>query len=63
MFEEFEDAELFFSDPVSSISLSIYFVTKLTGIRQTFPVASLLTKYLLLPFKQGFVALPQLHLS
>ncbi|XP_065643787.1 uncharacterized protein LOC136075223 [Hydra vulgaris] len=63
VFEEFEDMELFFSDPVSSISLAIYFVTKLTGIRRTFPIASLMTKYILLPFKQGFVALPQMHFS
>lgn len=61
VFEEFERLESFFTDPLDSSILSIYCVQKLSGIRTVCPVAGVETKCVLLPYKNVFVAMPQMH--
>ena len=63
MFEAFENPELFFSDPLDSKVISVYLVTKLSGIRHDFTFTNISTKCFLLPYKNGFVVFPQMHSS
>lgn len=63
LFEEFDLMEPFFTDPLDSDLVFVYFVSKLNGIRHVFPMSSLSCKYVLLPYKSGFVALRQMHQS
>jgi len=61
LFEEFEVAEPFFTDPLDSRAVSVYFVSKLSGIRSVYPLNTAASKYVLLPYKHGFVALKEMH--
>ena len=63
MFEEFIDASSFFSQPLDSQSLRIFLVQKLSGVHTVFPLNAVTKKYVLLPYKSGFVAVPQMHKS
>ena len=61
VFERFHHMEDFFSYPIRSISLGIFTVARLTGQLQSALVADIVKKYILLPHKQGYVAVPFLH--
>jgi len=41
----------------------VYFVSKLAGIRNVYSLNDVASKYVLLPYKHGFVALRQMHQS
>ena len=61
IFEEFSRREQFFSDPICSDNLSIYFVVLSDNPHQIFPIPLVKRKYVMLPYKHGFVIMPQLH--
>jgi len=63
VFEEFIDASSYFSQPLDSQSLCIFLVQKLSGVHTVFPLNAVTKKYVLLPYKSGFVAVPQMHKS
>jgi len=63
LFEEFTVVESFFSDPLDSQDVFVYFVSKLAGIRNVYSLNDVASKYVLLPYKHGFVALRQMHQS
>ena len=63
VFEEFKNHEDCFNDPLDSRTLSIFFVTNLCGERSAHPITSVDTKCVQLPYKDGFVILPQMHQS
>ncbi|XP_065652632.1 uncharacterized protein LOC136079889 isoform X1 [Hydra vulgaris] len=46
MFEEFAALESFFTDPLSSNNLSIFYASKMTGINKVYPLSDLKIKYL-----------------
>ena len=54
-------SESFFTDPLDSADIAIYFVSKPTGIRNTVPISVTKTKCVLLPYKRGYVAIPLIH--
>jgi len=56
LFEEFTVVESFFSDPLDSRDVFVYFVSKLTGTRNVYSLNDV-SKFVLLPYKHGFVAL------
>lgn len=57
----FEDCDSFFNYPIDSACLGIYFVSKLSKNLHVVSIDELQRKMVLLPFKSGYVALPQLH--
>lgn len=63
IFEEFIDQNYFFNKPLDSRILAIFYAEKLSGIHTVFSLNISRTKYVLLPYKNGFVALPQMHTS
>ena len=63
LFEAYENCESFFMEPLDSKSLSIFFVTKQSGIKVIFPITSISAKCLSLPYKSGFVVFPQMHFA
>jgi len=63
VFEEFENVESFFEEPLDSKTVSVFYVNKLSGTRVVYAVADVKTKCVMLPYKQGFVVIPQLHFS
>nr|XP_047131573.1 uncharacterized protein LOC124810559 isoform X1 [Hydra vulgaris] len=62
MFEEFAALESFFTDPLSSNNLSIFYASKMTGINKIYPLSDINIKYLQIPYKSGFIVMRQLHL-
>jgi hypothetical protein len=62
LFEEFANVESFFEDPLNSKNLNIFLVNKLNDTKKIHPLA-VKAKYVLLPNKQGFVVMPQMHLN
>ena len=61
VFEEFSCPEPFFQDPIDSTSLSIFFVSRLSGVHTIVPLSSIVTICVKLPFKHGFVVLPRMQ--
>ena len=59
--EEFDRTESFFHYPIDSLCLRIALVSKLSGRLGVVTASKLSKKMVLLPFKDKFVALPQLH--
>lgn len=57
----FENYESFFSYPIDSTCLGIHFVSNLSKDLHVVLVEELRRKIVLLPFKSGYVAFPQLH--
>nr|XP_047125729.1 uncharacterized protein LOC124807648 [Hydra vulgaris] len=62
VFQKYELLQPFFTDPMNSDLLSIFFAEKLSCFNSIFPIADLDCKYVQLPFKNGFVIIPQMHL-
>ena len=52
-----------FTDPLDSQDLHIYVVRKLSGIRKIVSLENLTSKYVILPFKNDFVVMPQMHMN
>ena len=61
MFEGFSVVRSFFTIPISSDCLSIYYVEKPNGLYEIYELTNILTKCVLLPYKTGYVVLPQMH--
>ena len=61
VFEEFLYKNSFFSQPLNSELLCVCHVEKLSCVHTVFPLNIKIKKYVLLPFKTGYVALPQMH--
>ena len=61
VFEEFTVQSAFFLHPLNSQTLSIFYVDKLSTGHTVFALNVIVRKYVLLPFKSGYVALPQMH--
>jgi len=61
VFEEFESKESFFGEPLDSQSLCIFVVAKLSGFHKVISLSDAITKCLLLPYKNKFVVVPQMH--
>lgn len=61
MFEEFSCVEPFYSTPVDSQQLNVFFVSKMSGINSVHPLSDVTTKYVKLPYKNGVVVCPQIH--
>ena len=61
VFEEFDMIESFFTDPLDSKLLNVYFVNKLSGIRNVFSINDITSKYIMVPYKHGHVIMSQLH--
>lgn len=61
MFEEFSTREPFFTEPLSSDSLLIYSVEKLNGLCEVFSLDDLSYKCVIIPYKNGYVVMAQLH--
>ena len=51
----------FYDDPTSSRKLGIFKVFGLAGTFEVFPVSELSRKFVLLPYRDVYVAFPQLH--
>jgi len=63
VFEDFDNKESFFIDPLDSELLSIYIVDKLSGIHHVISLSNSVTKCVLLPYKSKFIVMPQMHYS
>lgn len=63
VFEQFTNTQPFFDDPLDSRRLNICVVNKLDECKTVHPISSITTKCVILPFKQGFVVMPQMHFS
>jgi hypothetical protein len=63
LFEEFVNVESFYEDLPKSTKLNIFSVNKLSDMKKVHPLADVTVKYVLLPYKQGYVVMPQMHLS
>jgi hypothetical protein len=63
LFEEFVNVESFYEDLPKSTKLNIFLVNKLNDMKKVHPLADVTVKYVLLPYKQGYVVLPQMHPS
>lgn len=63
VFEEFTVQNAFFINPLNSQSLSIFHVDRLSTVHTVLPLNISVKKFVLLPFKSGYVALPQMHNS
>jgi hypothetical protein len=63
VFESFETIEPLFVSPLPSNRLSIYYVARLSGIHDVFPISQISSKFMSLPLKQGFAVFPLLHHS
>ncbi len=61
MFEEFASVNTFFDDPLDSGHLRLYCVEKMTGFCKVYSLNDVKSKYVILPHKQGYVVMPQLH--
>lgn len=61
VFEQLDNCESFFANPLPSERLSIYFIRHLDGLETVFPISSINKKCMLLPIENGYVVLPQLH--
>ena len=61
MFEGFSVVRSFFTIPISSDCLSIYYVEKPNGLYEVYELTNISTKFVLLPYKTGYVVLPQMH--
>jgi len=63
VFEEFSAVDSYFVDPLDSKQISIFFVSRLAGTTRVYPLADVNIKYVKLPFKDGFVVMPQMHFN
>jgi len=61
VFEEFESISPFFTEPLDSALLTIFVIEKLSGIRKVIALPTAVTKCLMLPFRDRFVVLSQMH--
>jgi len=61
VFEEFESISPFFTEPLDSALLTIFSVEKLSGIRRVIALPTAVTKCMMLPFRDRFVVLSQIH--
>jgi hypothetical protein len=61
LFEEFIMTEPFFTEPLNSKDIGISFVEKMAGIHKVIPLCEVKAKCMMLPFKNGYVVMPQLH--
>lgn len=63
LFEEFTNCKSFFTDPLDSADISLYFVSKPSGIKNVIPVSLTKTtcKCVLLPYKREYVAIRLIH--
>lgn len=61
LFELFETGTAFFNYPIDSTSLGVHLLSKLSGHLASAPVTKFTKPIILLPFRNAFVALPQLH--
>ena len=61
LFEDFSVKQSFFQDPIDSASLSVYVVEPSNGPIKQVALSDIKTKYVILPYKNKFVVMPQLH--
>lgn len=61
VYELFETGACFFKYPIDSTSLGVCLLSKLSGRLASAPVTDFTKPLLLLPLRNTFVALPQLH--
>lgn len=61
LFGEFASVHSLFTDPLDSADLSIFVVGKPSGFTKTCCLTDLKRKFVMLPFKQGFIIMPQMH--
>ncbi len=61
IFEEFASVESYFNDPLDSACLNIYYVEKLIGLHKVYSLNDVNSKYVILPYKLGYIVMPQLH--
>lgn len=61
VFEEFATAHSFFTEPLDSVDMSIFAVGKLSGVRTICKLTDVKMKCFMLPYKEGFVVMPQMH--
>lgn len=61
LFDEFANVHSFFTNPLDSADISIYVVGKTSGFLKTCSLTDLTMKYIMIPFKEGFVIMPQMH--
>jgi hypothetical protein len=61
--DHFTHKESFFIDPLDSQCLSMFVVDKLADLHKVIPLSTEAIKCILLPFKNKFVAMPQMHFS
>nr|XP_047141446.1 uncharacterized protein LOC124816339 [Hydra vulgaris] len=61
LFEAFAYKESFFKDPCDSQKLNIYMVERTDGLYECLPLSDTVKKCLCLPYKNGFIVMPQLH--
>jgi hypothetical protein len=59
MFEKFSRVETFFTEPLPSDRLSIYYADKLNGVCEIILINDLSYKCVAIPYKTGFVVIPQ----
>ena len=62
IFKKFRNKEDYFSNPMESSRMGIFHLTNLTPELQYTQVTNILRKYTLLPYRDGFVGFPLLHL-
>lgn len=63
VFEEFTNVDSFFDDPLDSKRLNICVVNKLSEIKTVYNLTDVTIKCFLLPSKQSYVVMPQMHFS
>ena len=63
LYELFENVESFHTYPLDTTCLSVYEVSKLSKTYQVACIQDLTKKFVLLPFKNKYVAMPQLHMN
>ena len=61
LFGDFSVKLSFFQDPIDSASLSVYVVEPSNAPIKQIALSDIKTKYVILPYKNKFVVMPQLH--
>ena len=61
IFEELTDLVNFFEHPLNSSGLGIHMVGSLTGQMSEAPISLITCKYVVLPYRHNFVAIPLIH--
>ena len=61
IFEELTDLVNFFEHPLNSSDLGIHMVGSLTGQMSEAPISLITCKYVVLPYRHNFVAIPLIH--